>query len=148
VDVAGFASNKSPTGGIQEAIDSLPPGGGIVAVPPGEFLLRQSVHVPSHVTLQGAGGSTVLRRAKHAECKLSAPTRPGDTAVRVADASPVREGDEVGIMDRESFGWNMAHVIVKEVRGNELVLDRRVTQAGSSSRASPRSPPTRSRGSS
>jgi hypothetical protein len=41
VDVAGFASDKSPTGGIQEAIDSLPPGGGIVVVPPGEFLLRR-----------------------------------------------------------------------------------------------------------
>src|SRR5262249_44702121 len=95
VDVAGFANDQSPTGGIQEAIDSLPPGGGLVAVPPGEFRLRQSVHVPSHVTLRGAGGSTVLRRAKHAECQLSAPTKPGDTSVRVADAGPVREGDEV-----------------------------------------------------
>src|SRR5262249_4655912 len=54
VDVAGFANDKSPTGGIQEAIDTLPPGGGVVVVPPGEFRLRQSVHVPSHVTLQGA----------------------------------------------------------------------------------------------
>lgn len=129
VDVAGFANDKSPTGGIQEAIDTLPPGGGVVAVPPGVFLLRQSVHVPSHVTLQGAGGSTVLRRAKHAECKLSARTRSGDTSVRVADASRLRAGDEVGIVDQESFGWNMAHAIVKEIRGEELVLDRRIMRA-------------------
>jgi parallel beta-helix repeat protein len=128
VDVAGFASDRSPTGGIQEAIDSLPPGGGVVTIPPGEYLLRQSVHVPTHVTLQGAGGSTVLRRANHAECNLLAPTKPGDTSVRVGDANLFRGGDEVGVLDQESFGWNMAHAVVKEVRGDELVLDRRVTR--------------------
>src|SRR5262249_1172065 len=110
-------------------MDTVAAGGGVVVVPPGEFRLRQSVHVPSHVTLQGAGGSTVLRRAKHAECKLSARTRPGDTSVRVAEASPLREGDEVGILDQESFGWSMAHAIVKEIRGDELVLDRRIMRS-------------------
>jgi parallel beta-helix repeat protein len=31
-------------------------------------------------------------------------------------------------LDKESFGWNMAHVVVKGARGDELLLDRRLTR--------------------
>ena len=43
----------SPTGGIQEAIDTLGPAGGTVSIPAGEFLLRQPVRLSSNTTLQG-----------------------------------------------------------------------------------------------
>ena len=36
-DVAGFANDESPTGGIQEAINTLPPDGGVVAIPQANF---------------------------------------------------------------------------------------------------------------
>src|SRR5262249_55817822 len=67
VNAADYARPESPTGGIQEAIDSLSNGGGLVTIPPGEYTLRQSIRVPAGLTLQGAGGSTILRRAKQTE---------------------------------------------------------------------------------
>src|SRR5262249_50753194 len=124
VSVADFARPESPTGGIQEAIDALPTGGGVVNIPPGEYCLRQSIRVSAGVALQGAGGSTVLRRAKQAESKLSARADRGGSSVRVEDATLFREGDEVGVWDKKSVGWNVGHAVVKSVKGNEVLLDR------------------------
>jgi hypothetical protein len=61
-NVADFSSPNSPTGGIQEAIDSLPRSGGCVVVPPGTYLMKQSVHLRSNVCIRGAGASTILKR--------------------------------------------------------------------------------------
>jgi parallel beta-helix repeat protein len=123
VNVADFAKRKSFTGGIQEAIDALPPSGGVVTIPAGEYALRQSIRLRSNVTLQGAGPKTILRKAKQAESKLAAVEK-GSRSVQVENAGGFSEGDEVGIRDKEAMGWNVAHAIVKEVRGNELLLDR------------------------
>jgi hypothetical protein len=107
VSVAYFARPESPTGGIQEAIDALATGGGIVNIPPGEYCLRQSIRVPAGVTLQGAGGSTLLRLAKQAESKLSARADRGGSSARVQDARLFREGDEVATMNpSDSFHWS------------------------------------------
>jgi parallel beta-helix repeat protein len=35
-------------------------------------------------------------------------------------------GDEVGIQDEDSVGWNIAHALVHGVRGNDILLDRRL----------------------
>jgi hypothetical protein len=128
VNVAELARPGSPTSGIQEAIDALPSGGGVVNIPPGEYTLRQSLRVPSGVTLQGGGGNTILRRAKQAESKLSARAERGTSAARVEEATLFREGDEVGVLDKDSVGWNVGHAVVKAVQGNELLLDRKLSQ--------------------
>lgn len=113
---------KSPTAGIQEAIDRLGSKGGVVTLPPGEFLLRQSVRVRSGVTLQGSGEKTVLRKNKHVGSKLTAAT--GGNTARVENASGFREGDEVAFFDRTTVGWLHGHAVVTGVRENELQLDR------------------------
>ena len=41
VSVADFAGRESFTSGIQEAIDALPPEGGVVTIPPGKYVLRR-----------------------------------------------------------------------------------------------------------
>jgi hypothetical protein len=58
------AGSQTATAGIQEAIDSLPSLGGVVAISPGEFLLRRSIRIRNGITLQGAGEKTVLCRDK------------------------------------------------------------------------------------
>ena len=60
VSVDDFAGRESFTAGIQEAIDALPADGGVVVIPPGTYLLRRSVALRAHVTLRGAGSTTVL----------------------------------------------------------------------------------------
>ena len=65
--VTAKVNPASPTGGIQEAIDALPPNGGVVVLPPGTYLLRQAVVLHNHVTLRGAGGRTILTRGRPRE---------------------------------------------------------------------------------
>ncbi len=120
--VTVMPSTTSPTGGVQEAIDALGADGGVVTIPPGEYLLRQAIRIPSGVTLQGAGESTILRKNKQVGSKLAAVT-VGTTA-QVEDATGFHAGDEIGFFDRTTVGWLHGHAIVTGVQGNKLVLNR------------------------
>jgi parallel beta-helix repeat protein len=120
---------ESPTSGIQEAIDALPPSGGVVTIPAGEYLLRQSIRVGSNVTLQGAGTATVLGKTKQAGSKLAAAVGEQERSLRVESAAGLTVGDEIGIFDHATVGWLHAHAIIKEIRGDELLLNRRVGRA-------------------
>ena len=106
-----FASSSSPTSGIQEAIDALGENGGIVTIPPGEYLLRRSIRVRSNVTLQGAGEETVLRKVAQLGSKLAAPADAESRSVRVQDATGFREGDEIGLFDQTTVGWLHVHFL-------------------------------------
>ena len=112
----------SPTGGIQEAIDSLNSEGGIVSIPAGEYLLRQSIRLRYGITLQGSGETSVLRKNKQFGSKLTA-TNAGKT-IQVKDASGFQAGDEIGLFDRTSVGWLHGHAVIVEVKGNELILNK------------------------
>jgi len=124
LSVADFASADSPTAGIQEAIDTLPESGGTANIPPGEYVLRQSIRLRSNVTLQGAGPTTILYKKKHAEAKLTVAALQGSRTVQVTSAAGFAAGDQVAIRDRNAMGWNVVQAMVTAVKGNELVLDR------------------------
>lgn len=129
VNVADFITPASPTGGIQEAMDALGGNGGTVTIPPGEYLLRRSIRIYSHVTLQGAGEKTILRKVKQTGSRLAAPADAESRSVSVVDATGWRAGDAIGIFDRKTVGWLHVPTIIKEVRGNELLLERRIGRA-------------------
>ena len=95
VTVADFASADSPTGGIQDAIESLPASGGVVTIPAGDYLLRRSIRVRSHVTLRGVGGKALLHKIRQAGSRLAAPVAAEGRSVQVQDAAGFREGDEI-----------------------------------------------------
>jgi hypothetical protein len=120
---------QSPTAGIQEAIDSLAGKPGVVTIPAGTYLLRRSIRVHSGLTLQGTGDDTILTRPKQLGSKLSAPAGKDDRSLHVENSAGFQPGDEIGIYDQTTVGWEHGHVTVKEVRGNELALDRRVGRA-------------------
>jgi parallel beta-helix repeat protein len=116
----------SPTGGIQEAIDTLGADGGVVTIPPGEYVLRQCIRVRSHITLQGSGPKTVLHKGKQVGTKLAAKAGAESRSLKVQSAKGFRAGDEIGVYDANTVGWLHAHAVVKDVRDDELLLDRRV----------------------
>lgn len=122
-------STTSPTAGIQEAIDSLGPAGGLITIPPGEYTLRRSIRIRSNITLQGSGPTTVLRKVRQLGSKLAAPASKDDRSLRLENTTGFQPGDEIGIYDATTVGWEHAHAIVKEVRDQELLLDRRVSRA-------------------
>ena len=77
---------------IQQALDSLPPTGGEVVLPPEKISIRQPVVLRrDNQTLRGSGAATILRLADHANCPvliLGEPVNHPKTTVqhlRVAD---------------------------------------------------------------
>ncbi|MBN1257480.1 MAG: right-handed parallel beta-helix repeat-containing protein [Planctomycetes bacterium] len=58
-----FNSADSMTAGIQEAVDSLPEGGGTVYVPEGVHVIRQQLKLKPGTTLLGAGRSSMLKKS-------------------------------------------------------------------------------------
>lgn len=126
VNAADFASDKSFTGGIQEAIDSLPQRGGLVILPPGVYPLRRSVVLRSNVVLRGSGPATVLQRPPQVRSLLTAMAKPGDTIVAVENASGFEVGTEVAVQDSQQGGWYVAHRTVVKAEGKAVQLDRPV----------------------
>jgi len=117
-----FFDPQSPTCGIQEAIDALPAEGGVVFVPPGRYCLRRALLLRSHVTLRGAGSTSILTRGKEAHAKLTRPARKGESNVEVESTAGFRTGDEVAILDDRMHGWHMAHAIIKEIAPKRLTF--------------------------
>jgi parallel beta-helix repeat protein len=124
VSFADFFRPDSPTSGIQEAIDALPPIGGVVTLPRGEYPLRSQIVLRSGVMLQGAGPGTILHKPRYAESRLASSAEKGTRSVQLASAEGFAAGDQVAIRDAEAMGWNVVQAIVTEVRGNDLLLDR------------------------
>ena len=73
----------SKYGSIQEAINDLPPGGGMVYVPAGTYIISQPIFLVDNLTLTGSGRSTVLKAQKEsgwsADCMVSAIGKDGVT---------------------------------------------------------------------
>lgn len=56
---------------IQQALDRLPAMGGEVVLPPGDFVIRQPIHLNrDRLTLRGSGAASVLRLANQANCPV------------------------------------------------------------------------------
>src|SRR5262245_10494408 len=57
---------------LQAAVDYIAGlGGGVVEIGPGEFLMHDSLHLRSFVTVRGTKGKTILRKAKAATSPLA-----------------------------------------------------------------------------
>jgi len=123
-----FIDPKNPAIGMQKAIDSLPPNGGAVVLPAGEFLMRRHLALPSGVTLRGQGyDKTVLRAcAFHGSKVVNVEERDGDCVVTLEDASAFKVGD--GVCYERNWGHpampanpNLDHVIT-EIDGNVVTV--------------------------
>ncbi|HOC71136.1 MAG TPA: hypothetical protein PKO23_20220, partial [Candidatus Hydrogenedentes bacterium] len=78
---------------LQAAVDYVGNlGGGTVEVGPGEYLMRDSLHMRMGVTLRGAGEDTVLKKDVETRSLLVADGDFGECAVTVENA----EGFEIG----------------------------------------------------
>lgn len=124
VCVSDFADKSSLTGGIQEAIDSLPKAGGTVSIPAGTYIVRRTIHIPANVTLTGAGMATVLVRPQQVMSNLVSKAGPGGREVEVVDASGFEIGNGISICDKKMFGWDGTDAEIEDIRGNRLILNR------------------------
>jgi len=78
---------------IQRAIDSLPPSGGMVFVKAGVYIVKQTIRLPSNVTLCGEGTATVLKASE----EIGRNHFPNNRVIRNAD----HERGNTGIVIRD-----------------------------------------------
>ncbi len=102
-----FIDPENPAAGIQEAIDSLPPNGGVVILPEGNFMMRRHLKLRSGVFLRGQGwDQTTLEHVPIRETKVIEAEQEGDLIrVTVEDAEPYQVGDGM------CFGRQWTHVV-------------------------------------
>jgi hypothetical protein len=100
---------------LQAAVDYIAGlGGGTVEIGPGEFLMRDSLHLRSHVTVRGTSGRTILKKAKAANTPLRLDGDFGEEQITLVNPEGFKVGDGVAIWDDHSGGF---HTTVARITG-------------------------------
>ncbi|HAA74507.1 TPA: hypothetical protein DCE37_05225 [Candidatus Latescibacteria bacterium] len=123
------SKQKTPTSGIQEAVDSLSGKGGRVRIPAGRWHLTRSVWVPSNVSLVGDGPATVLYISPVKVAVLAKDVRKGGRVLTLKGKVPFVAGQEIGIRDDQRGGWWGTHGIVEQIDGRQITLSAKFNRA-------------------
>lgn len=117
-DIIG-ADNRA----LQAAVDYVGSlGGGTVEIGPGEFLMRDSVHLRAQVTLVGQGAKTVLRKAKAAVSPLEIDGDYGEEQITVRRPEGFAVGDGVAIWDKHAGGFHGTVARITGRNGNSFSI--------------------------
>ena len=110
---------------IQAAVDYVGQlGGGVVEVGPGEYRMRDSVHMRSRVTLRGAGAETVLKKDAATRSLLAADGDFGEYAITVQNPEGFEIGYGVHIATRRVGGFHTICATILNKQGAYLTLSR------------------------
>lgn len=120
---------------IQAGVDYVANlGGGTVHIMPGKYIMHDSLHLRTRVTVRGAGESTVLFKAEMVKTPLSADLGYGHYDVSVAEPEKFRPGMGIHIKDDGSGGFynTCATIIYRD--GDRLGINRPLSHDYSRSR--------------
>jgi parallel beta-helix repeat protein len=108
---------------LQAAMDYLAGlGGGTLEIGAGEFLMRDSLHLRSRVTVRGTPGQTILRKADGVACKLAIDGDYGEEQVTLANPHGFDVGCGLAIWNSRAnnFHGTVARIIGRT--GNRIAL--------------------------
>src|SRR5437870_9931220 len=109
---------------LQAAVDYIAGlGGGVVEIKEGEFLMRDSLHLRSFVTVRGIAGKTVLRKARATSSALALDGDYGEEQFTVATAEGFKVGDGVAIWDSTARGFHTTVARITGRSGNTFSID-------------------------
>ena len=119
-DIAG-SDNRA----LQAAVDYIAGlGGGTVEIGEGTYLMRDSLHLRSHVTVRGAGEKTVLLKAPSAFSALAIDGDYGEEQITLANPEGFRVGDSVAVSTAGGGGFHITVARITGRKGNIFSLDR------------------------
>lgn len=125
VNAKDFFDPKSPTSGLQEAVDHLKPDGGTIILSPGTYKIRKSIVLFSGVYITGNGEYSVIEREDSCIQKpLLSAGREGDTEIKLNDTDGFFKGGEITIFSNTFSGFNSGVALITEVKEKSLKLDR------------------------
>jgi len=118
-DIVG-ADNRA----LQAAVDYIAGlGGGTVEIGAGEFVMRDSLHLRSFVTVRGIKGQTILRKAKAASSPLALDGDYGEEQITVIHPDGFKVGDGVAIWDSNARGFHTTVARITGRSGNTFSID-------------------------
>jgi parallel beta-helix repeat protein len=110
---------------LQAAVDYLAAlGGGTLEIGPGQYLMRDSLHLRSQVTVQGTPGQTVLKKADGVGSPLALDGDFGEQQITLRDANGFDVGYGVAIWDDQAGGFHTTVARITGRRGNTFSFDR------------------------
>jgi hypothetical protein len=109
---------------LQAAVDYVAGlGGGVVEIGEGEYLMRDSLHLRSDVTVRGRKGKTILRKADAVVSPLALDGDFGEQQVTVQAPSGFDVGAGVAIWDDNAGGFHTTVARITGRRGNTFAID-------------------------
>jgi parallel beta-helix repeat protein len=109
---------------LQAAVDYVANlGGGTVEIGEGEYLMGDSLHLRSDVTVRGRKGKTILRKAEAAVSPLAIDGDFGEQQVTVRDPQGFNVGSGVAIWDDRSGGFHTTVARITGRDGNRFSID-------------------------
>jgi parallel beta-helix repeat protein len=99
-------------------------GGGIVEIGEGEYLMRDSLHLHSHVTVRGKQHRTVLRKAPAAVSPLALDGDFGEEQVTLKNPDGFAVGCGIAVWDDRAQGFHTTVARIVGRRGNTFAIDR------------------------
>ncbi len=125
VGISDADVNGSDGRALQAAVDYIAGlGGGVVEILEGTFVLRDSLHLRSHVTVRGRGEKTVLKKAPSAVSRLAIDGDYGEEQVTVEDAAGFDVGSGVAVWDDAAGGFHTTVARIVGKSGHRLALSR------------------------
>ena len=110
---------------LQAAVDYVANlGGGTVEIRPGEYLMRDSLHLRSRVTVHGAGEKTVLKKDREHRSPLAADADFGEAAILVQDGQGFEVGRGVYVASKTQRYFLGACATLLNSRTNYFTLSR------------------------
>lgn len=118
----GFNGNDNVV--LQRAVDALAQeGGGTVKLPPGTFMMKDSLHLRSGVRVVGEGADTVLKKVPSVQSPLGANHGYGHYEVVIAEPDKFEPGMGVFIKDDKTGGFITTVATLLSRRGNAFIID-------------------------
>jgi len=110
---------------LQAAVDYIAGlGGGTVEVGPGEFVMYDSLHLRSHVTVRATEGKTILRKAKGVQRPLALDGDFGEQQLTISNAKGFEVGHGVAIWDDNAGGFHTTVARITGRTGNTVSIDK------------------------
>ena len=125
VGISGTDITGKDNRALQAAVDYVGSlGGGTVEIGPGEYLMRDSLHLRSRVTVRGTGDQTVLVKDREYRAALGADGDYGEFAVTVSDKTGFDVGRGVYVASKTQRNFHGVCATILNCRDNYLTLSR------------------------
>jgi len=110
---------------LQSAVDYVAGlGGGVVEIGPGDYVMRDALHLRSHVTVRGTPGQTILRKADGEVSSLAIDGDFGEEQITVTDPKGFDVGCGVAVWSSKVGGFHITTARITGRDGNTFSMGR------------------------